>query len=515
MAASEEQVHGSPPVTRPAPPLETAQVFSSVRWLAVGHVATQAGRLLVSVVLARLLEPADFGILTMASVFTVFATLFSTLGAGPVIVQRPQLSERLLRSLATLGLGMGLAITVGLVVAAFPIAAFYREPPVTWIVMALGTTFLVTSLGVVPEGLLQREMRFSRLVSIDFLQLVVGSSTSVILAVRGMGVWALVIGSIVANTVRSAALVTSSPWRMRFGFDAAEVRGIVGFSAGVMGANVVNYLARYTDRLVIGRLLGATQLGYYDYAYRFYVYPQEAITSVLIRIMFPTFSRMQNDPGQLGRAFLRANGAIALITFPMMIGLAAVADPFVRVVLGDRWAPIIPLVQILAPVAMLSSLAATPGQLFLALGRAGLRFWWAVGYTSAIVVAILCGVPWGVQGIALAFGAVMVPINIVAFWLAMHLVGLPLKSVWVVLRLTFAAGVGMGAAVTVLRLGLTTSGVPQVVVLTVSVLFGVVVYLALARWLRPDALDDLYRLLPEAARRRASVSWLLSRRQPT
>ncbi len=142
-----------------------------------------------------------------------------------------------------------------------------------------------------------------------------------------------------------------------------------------MGFNGTQYLQRNADRLIIGRALGAVELGYYDYAYQFYMYPVESVTLVLIKVMFPTFSRIKGDIEQLGRAFLRANGAIALITFPMTAGLAVVADPFVRFVFGEKWAPVIPLVQILAPVGLLQSIGATPGQLFLARGRAALRFW--------------------------------------------------------------------------------------------------------------------------------------------
>ena len=316
--------------------------------------------------------------MSMAGVFTAFAWLFATLGTGPLVVQRRELPETLLRSLTTLGICMGLVLTAALALAAVPIARFYGEPRVVWIVVALAASFALTSIGLVPEGLLQRNLQFSRLVTIDAAQMVVSSVVSIALAAAGWGAWSLVTGNLLGMAVRSGALVASSPWRVRLGFDLQATRGVVGFGASVMGFNVVHYAARYTDRLLIGRMLGATSLGYYDYAYRFYMYPLEVITSVLMRLMFPTFARLQEDRAQLGRAFLRTNGAIALIAFPLMGGLAVVADPFVRVVLGDKWAPIIPLVQILAPMAMLQALGATPGQLFLACGKAAFRFWWSV-----------------------------------------------------------------------------------------------------------------------------------------
>src|SRR5262249_42887395 len=158
-------------------------------------------------------------------------------------------------------------------------------------------------------------------------------------------------------------LLAVSPWRLRLGFDRKAIAGVIGFSSSVIGFNFTQYFIRNTDRLIIGRALGPTQGGLYDYAYRFYMYPLEVITIVLISVMFPTSSRMQTRPAQLASAFLRANGAIAVITFPMMAGLAVVADPFVRAVLGEKWAPIIPLVRVFAPLGALQSLSATPGQI--------------------------------------------------------------------------------------------------------------------------------------------------------
>src|SRR6266851_343308 len=206
------------------------------------------------------------------------------------------------------------------------------------------------------------------------------------------------------------------------------------------------------------------------------MYPLESVTLVLIKVMFPTFSRIKGDIEQLGRAFLRANGAIALITFPMTAGLAVVADPFVRFIFGEKWAPVIPLVQILAPVGLLQSIGATPGQLFLARGRAALRFWWSVIYTTIFVAAFFAGIPWGILGMASAYAIVTIPINIAGFWLALRLVNLDLADLWRTLRRTTAATAGMGAGVAVLRLALEASGVRGVVVLSICIPVGMLIY---------------------------------------
>lgn len=488
--------------------LDAPLVFSGVRWLAAGQVATQATRFVVSIVLARLLAPAEFGLLAMATAITTVGSLFSTMGASPVIVQRRELSESLLRSLALLGMLTGFFLSAVMGLGAWAFAGFFHEPRLAGILTALGATFALGGVSLVPDALLQRALRFDRLVTIDLLQVVAGSAISIVLALAGWGAWGLVVGNLAGTALRSAALVILSPWRIRFGFDGSAVRGVVGYSGSVLGFNLVQYWARYTDRLLVGRILGAASLGFYDYAFRFYMYPLEVVTHVLIRVLLPAFSKLQHDLEQLGRAYLRANGAIAFICFPMMAGLAVVADPFVPVVLGEQWQPIVPLIRILAPVALLSALGVSTGQIFLACGRADLRFAWCLVYTALIIAAVVVGVQWGIHGVAVALAIVLVPINIASYWLALRLVNLGLGVLWRTVRTTAALTTAMAIVVSIKRVALDAVGAPEELTLFVCVAGGIACYVAGARRFPPRALRDLFELLPDGLRRQPRVTWL-------
>lgn len=488
---------GDEPAARAPRGVDSERVFASVRWVAVGQFASQAVKLAVSITLARLLTPHDFGLVTMASAFTAVGWLLSTLGAGPAIVQRPALSEGLLRSLATLGLAIGFALWMVLALGSGAIAGFFGEPAVRGVVITLALTFPLATAGTVPEGLLQRELRFGRLVAIELASVAVSSAGSVALALSGYGVWSLVVPNLVGTGLRSLLLLSSSPWRPRLGFDTKEIAGVLGFSGSVLGFNALQYFTRNMDRVVIGRRLGTVDLGLYEYAYRLYMYPLEVITQVLIGVMFPTLASLQHDKAAMGRAFLRANGAIALVTFPMMLGLAVVAGPFVRIVLGEKWIAVIPLVQILAPLGALQSLAATPGQIFLATGNAALRLWWAVAYTSIIVASFVIGANWGVLGVASAYAIVMVPIFLVAFRLALGLVDTPMRALWATLSKTSVATAAMVAVVVGAELALRGAGIGDLPLLCTCVPLGAAVYGALILSFRPEALADLLRLIPE------------------
>ena len=481
--------------TAPRQP-DVGRVFSSVRWVTLGQVVSQAVRLAVSITLARLLTPSDYGLVTMASSFTAIGWLLATVGAAPAIVQRPTVSEGLLRSLATLGLVFGLALWLLLALGAGLIAGFFGEPAVRGVVIASAAIFPLASAGTVPEGLLQRDLRFGRMIAIDMVNLAVSSAGSVAMALHGYGVWSLVVPNLVGTGLRSLLLLLGTPWRPRLGFDAAEVKGVLGFSGSVLGVNVLQYFARNADSIVIGRRLGTLDLGIYEYAYRLYMYPLEVITLVLISVMFPTLAGMQNDRAAMGRAFLRANGAIALAAFPMMIGLAVVADPFVRVVLGEKWTAVIPLVQILAPLGAFSSLTATTGQVFLATGNAALRFGWAAIYTSIIVASFVIGANWGIIGVASAYTIAMVPIGLVGFRLALGLVGLPMRALWATLWKTTVASAAMAAVVSGVQMALRAAGAGNLTILLTCVPSGAGLYIALVWVVRPEALPDLLRVLP-------------------
>ena len=169
------KIPGEPAIAAAPRTADAGRVFASVRWVAIGQVFSQAVRLGVSITLAHLLAPHDFGLATMASTFTAVGTLLSTLGAAPAVVQRPTLSEGLLRSLATIVLAIGAALWLALALCSGLIAGFFAEPGVRAVVIAMALTFPLSTAGTVHEGLLQRELRFGRLVSIDTTSTAVSS----------------------------------------------------------------------------------------------------------------------------------------------------------------------------------------------------------------------------------------------------------------------------------------------------------------------------------------------------
>ena len=496
-------------------PLGRQGIIAGVRWVAVGQVFGQVMRVVVSAVLAHLISPEDFGLMAMAGIFTGFVVMFQMLGAGTVIIQRPTLSERLLRSLASLALASGLVVGGLLAMGSPLLARLWGDGRLTAILCGLAAVFPLSALAAVPENLLQREMKFGRLVALDFVSQAIQACVAIGLAASGWRVWALIVAQLVGTGIRTAGLVAVSPWQLRFAWDRDELKSVVGFSSGVLGFNLMQYFSRNTDNMIIGRFLGATPLGFYDYAYRIYMYPVDAVTSVLMRVMLPAFARVQHDDVELGKVFQRAVGAIALVTFPMMTGLAAVAHPFVFVVLGPTWAPVAPLITVLAPVGMLHSIGATTGQVLLAKGRVGLRLWLNVGATATFLTGFLLGLHWGTFGVATGYALAMVPVSLVSFMLAMGSIHQPLPTLWRTLAPYMLGSVTMGIAVWALCHILETHGVGTTGVVFSGIPVGIAVYAAILILIRPPALADLLHLLPGALQRVRPIAILIEGRPST
>ena len=477
--------------------LRSGDIFSGTRWTAVGQVFVQGIRFGVFVVLARLLAPEDFGLLGMATVLTGFVGLFQSLGTTGAIIQARKLSSGLLSSLCIINVLMGLILTGGLALGGSLMALLYDTPQVAPIIQVLGLTFFISSFGLVPSALLNRDMHFDRLVQIETVTAVVQGIVAISLAYLGWKVWSLVAATITSSTVSTCLLFWASSWRFQWHFHWSEVRNVMKFSLNLTGTHIVSYLFQNTDKFIIGRFIGATSLGYYSAAYNLYMLPVQSVSRVLNRVLFPAFSRVQDDNVKLKQAFLRVAGGVALIMFPIVVGLGVVAHPFVLSILGEKWSPIIPLIVILSPVGMFNSIAMATGNIYLAKGRSDWLFWWNLGAGTAIVASYFCGLPWGIIGIVSAYAIVMIPLTYFGCVIPFRLINLPLPDLLVTIRPYAVASAVMAGLVLICRLVLEDIGLDPLWVLATCVMIGVVAYTSIILFQRPAALSDLVRVLPE------------------
>jgi O-antigen/teichoic acid export membrane protein len=408
--------NGAHPVTTPAsaPPAGSLAraAASGTKWVAFSQASRLAAQVLSMVILARLLSPSDFGVLAMALLVTGFAAIFRDFGTVAAVIQRRELPGALLDSVFWLNVSIGIAIAILLALLAPVIALAMHEPQLTGVLRLLAFAFPIVSLGLVQQALLERASRFRSVALIECCAAFAGLAIGVLAALGGWGVYSLVSQAIVEWTVVTAGLWAASTWRPTRQCSLALIREIAGFSGNLVGFSVCNYFARNVDTVLIGRFLGATDLGYYNLAYRLMMWPLQNISWVAGRALFPTLSRLQDDKQRLAQGYVRAVAGVFLITAPLTLGLFVLREPFVVALMGERWLKVADLLFWLAPISMVQSVGTTLGWLYLSIGRTDVMFKLTVLYGVAVTCAIVVGLQWGVEGVAAAYCATA----FVLFW---------------------------------------------------------------------------------------------------
>jgi len=287
---------------------------------AVWTLASSSGRrltmLVTGIVLARLLAPADFGLVAMALMFISFVELIRDLGTGAGIIQAEDPSDRLLSSVFWLNLLFGVAATALLLLVASPAAQLLREERLVPVLRMLAISPLLSSFNVVQSNLLLRQLEFRRLAMTELAGAVVGGIVGIALAARGHGVWSLVWQSLSGSLALSAGVWGASRWRPRLAFDRPGVAKLLAFSTNLTLYNVLNFVARNADNFLIGRYLGAQSLGYYDLAYRVMLSSLQLVSGTFTRSLFPVYARMQGDHRRFGSAYLKVMALTALVADP-------------------------------------------------------------------------------------------------------------------------------------------------------------------------------------------------------
>jgi O-antigen/teichoic acid export membrane protein len=453
---------------------------SGAKWSVVSVAGRRLVTFLTSVVLARLLSPADFGLVAMAAVFVGFLELLRDMGTGTAIVQADRPTDALLSSIFWLNLGFGV-VTIALLLSFAPLAAILlRQPQLSAVLRILSISIFFAAVSVVSTSILIRELRFRRLAIVELVGSSVGGMVGIGLALSGYAVWSLVWQSLCTAFIISAGTCLSSSWRPRILFDLYSVKSVVGFSANLTGFNVMNYFVRNVDNFLIGRYLGAANLGFYDVAYRVMLSPLQLVSWALGRALFPVYARMRADQERLGAAYLKVTGAIALVAFPMMFGLVGVADPLVVTVLGPTWAPVVPLLLILAPLGALQAIGTNVGYIYQAMGRTDLLLRWGAGTGMILVPAFVIGLQWGIVGVAACYAVVSYALAYHLFKIPLSLIGVPVFALVKTVARSLFCSAGMLVVLFCLQLVLPKS-LSGSISLSILVAAGVVVY-ACATW---------------------------------
>lgn len=361
-----------------------------------------------TMILARILVPEDFGLLSMGLVAINYLDMLNELGVGPALIyQRGDLEKK-----SNVAFSMSLTVNVVLTLLAFLcaplIASFFREPRVVPVIQALSLTFALSSIGSIHATRLKKELDFKKIFIPEIGKTIAKGGTSIVLALLGYGVWSLVIGQIAGILVSNILYWVIVPWRPKFDFDWHQMKALLGYGSQIILVDLLGMIHQNIDYLIIGRRMESTQLGYYTMAFRIPELVIINICHVVSRALFPAYSKLQNDLTALREGFLMTLRYVSLLTVPIGVGLYLLSSEFITLFFSAKWADSIPVMELLCLYAAVYSLSFNAGDIYKALGKP-----WILNAIGVVKLAITIPVLWyaaGISIVAVAAGQLIVNI---------------------------------------------------------------------------------------------------------
>lgn len=477
-----------------------AQVMSGLFWTAGARLLSQAVTWVITIIVIRLLSPADYGLLAIAMVLVNFLVLLAEAGLGAAVVQGPEMNEQMLRRIfGAVMLIDGLLFLLQFI-AAPAIAGFFEEDRLTLIIRVLGVQFLLMTFSVIPVALLTKRLDFKRQSLIDLLSALCGSLTTLGLAWAGYGVWAIVLGNLVAQLCKTVAINAVSPFLKWPNFSLSGLRSFITFGGQVTGARVLWFIYSQADVFIAGKLLGKEMLGVYSVAMHVASLPVQKISSVINQVAFPAFAQAQRQPETVPQYLLKAVRMLSFISFPLLWGISSISNEIVSVLLGPKWLSAALPLRMLPLVMPLSMLSPFFNTVFQGIGRVGVVVRNVLTASIIMPAAFLVGVQWGVLGLSLTWVIVFPLVFFLNLRRMLAMVHLGLKDVFSSMVPSVLASAFMYAAVTGSREAFAGS-VPEAVLLALLIAVGVLAYSVVTMLLNRDAIREMAALVarPEVA----------------
>jgi O-antigen/teichoic acid export membrane protein len=363
-----------------------------------------------TIVLARLLTPADFGLVAMVTAITNLGQAFADLGLSEATIQRPEISHEQVSTLFWINVGVGLGLTTLTAALAPVLAWFYGEPRLIHVTLLVSLTFLIGGLRVQHDALLKRQMRFSSLAVRDVSAYALAVPVAIILAWRGFGYWAIIALPLTFNLIQMSLSWVMARWIPGLPRRDAKVRSLIAFGGNVAASYLVFNANQSADNILIGWHWGAGPLGLYSRAYNLLMLPVRQLGAPVRGVAIPAFSRVQADPERLARYYLRTANLIMWVTAPIFGFLFVAALPVIVLTLGYRWREAAPVFQILAIFALGQLLFESTLWLLVSRGQSQRMLKLLLTISPIIIGGYAIGLPFGIKGVALSGSLILLAV---------------------------------------------------------------------------------------------------------
>jgi PST family polysaccharide transporter len=482
-------------------------LIRAASWRMAANVLGIASRFAIGIVLARLLPPSDFGIVALAMVVVGFAQPLGDFGIASAVIQRASLTDRHIRTAFTLASVLGVAITAVLLLTAPQIAALMRDERVTSVLRVLAPTFALQGTAVVSGAMLKRQLAFKQLFFVDTFSYLLGYGVvAVTMALAGSGVWSLVAAALAQTTIASAAMVLLVRHSMRPLFARKEASELLHFGIGSGATSWASYFAVNGDNFIVGRVLGASDLGLYSRAYSLMNLPYTYAASVISGVLFPAFAQIQGELTRMRRGYLLMTQLTALIAAPAMCVLAVAAPHLVIVLYGPKWAGTVVPLQILCFAGYFRSLYHAGAVVAQSVGRVYSDLWRQAVYAVLVIVGARIGSVYGLRGVAVGVSVAIVYMFVASGQLASRIVGISWREYLGVQRDALIIAALTGVAGFLARTVLEHAAARPFVVLAGIIVAAAIPWIVGALWkLETPELEPLQGQMPEFVRTMAKI----------
>jgi teichuronic acid exporter len=400
--------------------------FSATAWSTLDSFGGQGMQFVIGIVLARLLSPADFGLLAMLVIFIALAQVFVDSGLSAALVQKRDVTAQDESTMFYVNIAVAL-VTYGLLWIAAPyVAQFYKQPSLTALLRVLSVRIVISSFGIIQTTLLRKRLDFRSLFLRGLLAIPLSGAVGIVMAYRGFGVWSLVAQQLVGAVVSVVCYWVIGHWRPRLVFSTESFRALTGFGSRQLVVGLLDTLFQNIYNVVIGKLFAPAALGFYSRAVSLQKLAVNNVNTVVSRVAFPLFCTVHHEVDQLRKVVSKTLAMLAMVTFPIMVGLMVVATPLVTVVLSAKWLSCVPYFRMLCIIGILYPLHVVNVNVLRARGEMGVYLKLEFLKKGLTVTAIVLTYRWGIM--AMIWGQVVQ--SVVAYFLNAHFGGKSIGYSW-------------------------------------------------------------------------------------
>lgn len=454
---------------------------------------TRGVRFLITIILARLLEPEDFGLVAIGLLVVNSISMFRDLGVGSALIYYSGDIKKAANTTLTMLPIIGVVLTVFTFLLAPLFADFLGNADSEPIIKVLSFSLLLVSLGITPSMLLDKELEFKKQVFPEVGSILSYGVTAIVLAYQGFGAWSIVYGKVMSLVIWLVILWHISPWKPRPEFDVKIAKSLFGYGRHIMGATLIYFLLTNVDNGFVAKFIGTTALGYYSMAYNISNLPAMNISGLVNRVMFPTYSKIKDNRETLIRIYLKNIKYISLVSVPLSLEILVLAPEIIMVLLGEKWLPALVPLQILCLTALFRSIVGTTGTLFNAIGRPEISerlSLYQLVFLGIIIYPL--SVSYGIVGTSIAITVPGIIFTIISYKVANDLLRIGLRGYVDSLSMAFMASAFMVAATATAQAFMPLTGVIRFAALIVV---GCASYCGFIYLVGKEVLDEVLDIL--------------------